>query len=82
MNSKEYRLVPQRNTAYEIQENCCYEMVVYEGGDIGITERIDHHNEFIGMLLCCICDPNLKIIEISKSQYDAIREDVNKRRAN
>jgi hypothetical protein len=82
MITKKYRLVPEKGTAYGIQEGCCYEMVVYEGGEIGITERMDHGNEFIGTLLCCVCDPKLESIEISKSQYDAIREDVTKRRAN
>lgn len=81
MNRKEYRLVPERKTAYEVQENCCYEMTVYEGDNIGIASKMDHYNEVIGPLLCDICDPHLVIKRISRAEYEALREDVKKKRA-
>ncbi len=80
----EYRLVREKATAYKIREDCCYEKVVYQGdkSQIVITAAMDHHNELIGILLCCICDPSQKIVRISGSEYDAIVEDVNQRRLN
>jgi hypothetical protein len=61
-----YRLVPAWNTAFKVQEDCCYEMVVYQG-IIGVASKMDHHNELIGSPLCCVCDPGLKIEPISES---------------
>ena len=82
MIQRKYRLVPEWNAAFAVLEDCCYERIVFQG-EIGITETIDHHNELIGTLLCCECDPNLKILEISRAKYEALRENVNsKRRAN
>ena len=74
-----YRLVPAWNAAFKVQEDCCYERVVYQG-DIGVAGTMDHSNDLIAILLCGICDPNLKIEDITESQYKAILQDVNLRR--
>ena len=74
-----YRLVPGWNAAFKVQEDCCYEKVVYQG-EIGMTAVMDHHNELNGILLCG-CDPHLEILPISERQYLAIVRDVNLRRA-
>jgi hypothetical protein len=75
-----YRLVPEWNTAFKVQEDCCYEWVVYQG-DIGVSSKMDHGNDFAAILLCGVCVPNLKIEAISESRYKAILQDVNRRRA-
>ena len=74
-----YRLVPAWNTAFKVQEDCCYERVVYQG-DIGVSGTMDHGNDLIAILLCGICDPNLEIEDITESQYKAILQNVNLRR--
>ena len=79
MARKEYRLLPERKTAYELEENCCYEMAVYEGVNFSVAARTGHHNEVIGTLLCDIFDPKLLLQTISRAEYDAIREDVNRK---
>ncbi len=78
-----YRLVPEWKKAFKVLEDCCYEMVVYQGDapERGVTERMDHDNELIGILLCCICDPEVKILSISEDEYNAILQEVNLRRA-
>jgi hypothetical protein len=77
-----YRLlVPGWNKAFKVCEDCCYEVVVYQGDKIGVTMRFDRNNELNGILLCDTCYPSLEIKAISEAQYLAIREDVNLRRA-
>jgi hypothetical protein len=44
MFTKKYRLISEKKTAYEVQEDSSYEMVVFEGDEIGITRRFDRYN--------------------------------------
>lgn len=76
-----YRLVPSWNRAYKICEGCCYEVVQYQGDEIGITMRMDKKDELNGVLMCNSCYPNLEIKVLTEAEYMAIREDVNLRRA-
>jgi hypothetical protein len=39
------------------------------GSATSFTERIDKNNEWIGILLCCICEPSLGRIEMSKEAF-------------
>lgn len=72
-----YCRVPEWGTVFKVQENCCYEMVVYEGGQIGITSRFDKDNSKMNGRLLCRCDPKIEILEISESEYGAFYEKVN-----
>jgi len=65
MKKIEFRHEPAEYAVYQVQEDCCYVKVVYDGPKKGIYSVNDRENEKIGELLCCICDPKRKIIEVS-----------------
>jgi hypothetical protein len=50
------------NAVFKVQEDCCYEKVVYIGQPV-IIRRFDKSNEVVGPLLCH-CDPKLTIVPI------------------
>lgn len=79
-NEYAYRLVPQWNAAFKIKKNCCYDKIIYQGAEIGLAPKMDRENELIGILLCCIFDPQLEILELSESDYLAILNQVNSSR--
>lgn len=79
-NQYSYRLVPKWNAAFKIKEDCCYDKVVFHGNEIGMISKMDKGNELIGILLCCVCDPNLEIEELSEDEYYSILHKVNNSR--
>lgn len=79
-NQYSYRLVPEWNAVFKIKEDCCYDKVVFQGNEIGMVSTMDKENELIGILLCGICDPNLKILQLSEDEYYSILFEVNSRR--
>ena len=81
MEKAEYRLVQDEKAVYEVQENCCFTKVVFEGPARGIYPRLDRENEQIGILLC-YCDPKREILPISEefyqTYYNLIKESLYK----
>jgi hypothetical protein len=69
MKKIKFRHEPAAYAVYQVQENCCYVKVVYDGPQKGIYWVNDRENEKIGPLLCCICDPQRKIMEVSADFY-------------
>lgn len=77
-----YCKVPSLQSAFKVNEDCCYEQVIYGGTVIGVTSKNDSPGDALNShdLICDICNPKLKIIPISRQEYYSLVEDVNTRR--
>ena len=76
MENLEFRFEPAACSVYQVQEDCCYTQVVFDGPKKGIYSRLDRENEQIGVLLCCICDSQREILQVSKDFYQTYYEMV------
>jgi hypothetical protein len=68
MKNIEYRLVQEEKAVYQLEEDCCFTKVIFDGPAKGIYERLDRYNEQIGVLICH-CHPKIEIVPISKEFY-------------
>jgi hypothetical protein len=77
-----YVHVPQMQSVFKAQEDCCLTRVVYESPEIGITEKIDQFGDAVNSwdLLCLVCDRNVEMVEITKEEYQRYYNEVNEKR--
>lgn len=74
-------MIPEMNRAYRATEGCCYEVVVFDGQEIGVTAKIDKEGDPINSWdLFCHCDQKLEIVEIDEVHYYQLKEEVNRKR--
>lgn len=73
-----YRFEPGQSSVYKVQEDSSYTKVVFDGTQKGIISRIDRESEEIGYLLCCSCDPEREILEVSGDFYQTYYNQVMK----
>lgn len=67
-----YFVVPKWNSVFKVNEGCCFDKVVYDGPEIGITGKLDHDGDIVNSwdLICYNCDPSIEIIPTIKAFYD------------
>lgn len=67
----EYFQIPSRNEVYKVTPDSGYVVVMYDGPVIDFQMRVDGpHNKLNSWDLRCYCAPVLKIIPISKEEYE------------
>lgn len=71
------------NSVFRVQEDCCFEQVVYSGPLKGVRAKNDEEEDDFNSynLLCYTCNPGLKIYPIDSELYDIAKILVNQRRA-
>jgi hypothetical protein len=72
----QYRLVPEWNSAFRIQEDCCYDQLVYDGDQTGLVGKMDKKCEMIGLLLC-MCYDTPKILDYCEAEFNTLLKKVN-----
>jgi len=77
-----YCNVPSMKSVFKVTEDCCFEQVVYDGPAIGVTGRNDSDGNDLNSydLICDICNPRLAIIPITKEEYYAVMDEINRKR--
>ena len=70
--------VPQWGAVFKVQEDCCFEKVVYNGTIVGISAKNDQEGDFPNSwnLWCYNCNPGIKIIPISEHRFLEMRDKV------
>jgi hypothetical protein len=83
MENIRYFNAPDLKTAFKVNLGCCFERVVYQGPEIGVNAKNDQEGDLLNseILWCEICDPELKLVPISKHEYYQFKEYVNKLRS-
>lgn len=78
MKNIRYFDVPQWGAVFKVQEDCCFEKVVYDGKILGVTEKNDEEGDFPNSynLWCCNCNPGIKIIPISQQRFLEVKAKV------
>ncbi|MEI9808329.1 MAG: hypothetical protein WDO16_10930 [Bacteroidota bacterium] len=71
-----YRFEPAESSVYRVLENSCFMTVVFDGLKKGIYSKMDRQNEEIGYLLCCICDKDREIVEVSSDFFQTYYQQV------
>ncbi len=70
------RFEPAVIAVYGVLENSCFMTVVFDGLKMGIYSKMDRQNEEIGYLLCCICDKDREIVEVSSDFFQTYYQQV------
>jgi len=83
MKDPKFFAIPKENAVYKVQEDCCYEKVVYDGPMLDICSKNDAMEDGFNSwdLLCYSCNAKIDIIPTTEEYYNFRRMEVNSRRA-